>query len=90
MFLFAYINCELAMTSVFSGEPSRLLSTELEEALSDSWIGRYAREHQVVNDMMRHCKLAFQIGKVSDTLVPILLPLTAVEALKVLKDEEIR
>ncbi|KAK6476632.1 hypothetical protein HHUSO_G23081 [Huso huso] len=75
------------------GEPSRMLLTEWKDAESGVWIDENAAENisnPVEKALLGKYKIAFQAGKGSKHLVPVLIPNDCLEALRKLSNSDIR
>ncbi|XP_058850832.1 uncharacterized protein LOC117428302 [Acipenser ruthenus] len=75
------------------GEPSRMLLTEWKDAESGVWIDENAAENisnPVEKALLGKYKIAFQAGKGTKHLVPVLIPNDCLEALRKLSNSDIR
>ncbi|MGH0161233.1 UNVERIFIED_CONTAM: hypothetical protein FKN15_076453 [Acipenser sinensis] len=75
------------------GAPSRMLLTEWEDAEKDSWIDK--NQVKCLDDpfekaLINRLKGTYQTGKGNNHLLPVLIPLDTIDAMKRLADKEIR
>lgn len=75
------------------GEPSRLLLEEWIDAETNSWISSSAVENitdPIEKELLKNIKIAYQSGKNLCQMVPVLIPLDCVQALRKVADDNIR
>ena len=73
------------------GEPARLLMTDFEEAISDTWIDPNFLKtvDELYKAFIEHLKVTYQSGK-GNRLAPLLYPKDVIEPMKLLINEELR
>ena len=73
------------------GEPARLLMTDFEEAISDTWIDPNFLKNvdELDKVLIENLKVTYQSGK-GNRLVPLLFPKDVIEPMKLLMNEKLR
>ena len=88
-------NAACARLTLFNGrrggEPARLLRSDLNEAMADTWIDQnfIKTVDQLDRVLIESLKVTYQAGK-GNRLVPILFPKDTIDALRLLTDETLR
>ncbi|XP_061166803.1 uncharacterized protein LOC133175710 [Saccostrea echinata] len=75
------------------GEPSRMLLSELSDALNDKWIDQYKKENlqfETERQLFGETKIAYIHASKVARLVPVIIPKDCWKALNIITDDEVR
>lgn len=74
------------------GEAARLVLTDLKEGLKDEWIDKYhyGKLDELDKKLVDQVKVCYQSGKGTKRLVPLLIPVDCLAALRIITKKEIR
>ncbi|XP_062606599.1 uncharacterized protein LOC134268369 isoform X2 [Saccostrea cucullata] len=75
------------------GEPSRMLLSELTDAMNDKWIDQYKRENlqfEIERERFGETKIAYIHASKVARLVPVIIPKDCWKALDIITDDEVR